>query len=512
MKKCITDHDLVDLNCKEKSHNLPKMHALGVNLSMFAPSFFLEKITNNICGDWVNGGQDKILPYIRDWKIAWKDSKKCYDLKTDEECAKQFTNKNEFFQRELHPSKIVIDDKEKNNVLVSPADCRMVAFTNVDDSTTYWIKGENFTKEKLLDNKKISKEFNGPVIVCRLAPDDYHRFHFPVDCTFLKSYKVKGKYNSVDRRIVNSCIDPFGENKREVFILHSKIFGYIAHVVIGATCVGSIQTELIRNKKYKKGDLFGMFGFGGSSIVMLFSKNLYINPLILDNSKNSIETYVRVGNRIGEISEPTIIFLHGGPGMPDYMKGFFEHKFQGIKTIFYTQEGRTTEELLKELDKVVKKQKSDRVYLCGHSWGGVLALMYAKLHSEKISGIICISSLYSSKNRRNQKPNIEDYLSQSERQESRHKRYVKKLIDKVNIDVILNVGKTLIDFDLTEFVQTTNIPILNIYGDKDNIILENTFNKVNSNIKNIVIKEAGHFPFLNTKDRDRVVKNIKEFI
>lgn len=301
---CDNKHDLVDLYCKPKDHNIPMLQKIGINLTKFTPDFILENITKNVCSSWITGGKDEILKYIRLWKIAWKECKKCVNDKTDEQCAKRFSTKNEFFQRELHPKYIKIDNKEQKNVLVSPADCRMVAYDNVCESKTYWIKGQNFSKKKLLKSESLAKKFRGPIIICRLAPDDYHRFHFPVDCTYVKGYKISGKYNSVDRRIVNSCIDSFGENKREVHLIYNKYFGYIAYVIIGATCVGSIETNnLLPNKKYKKGDLFGMFGFGGSSIVMLFAKDFDIRNILLENSKNSIETYVRVGNYLGKIKK-----------------------------------------------------------------------------------------------------------------------------------------------------------------------------------------------------------------
>lgn len=285
----------------EKKENLPLLQKIGINLSKITPHFILNKITNNVCANWNKGGKEHILNYIKQYDVNWKECKKCFNVKTVQECAKKFKTKNEFFQREFHPSVIDIHKKDQLNALVSPADCRIVFYKNVDKSKKYWIKGRNFTTAKLLNSNKLAERFNGPIAICRLTPQDYHRFHFPIDCTYVKGYKIDGNYNSVDKRIVNSSIDTLGENKREVHFIYNRYFGYIAYVIIGAACIGSIETDVEKYKKYKKGDYFGKFGFGGSTIVLLFEKNLSILPILLQNSKNSIETYVRVGNYLGEI-------------------------------------------------------------------------------------------------------------------------------------------------------------------------------------------------------------------
>jgi phosphatidylserine decarboxylase len=288
---------LVDLDGNPKTEKIPLSQKFRINLSKYSPNYILKKITTNICSDWKNNGKERILHYIRDYEIDWKEAQKCFTLKSDSECAKKFSSKNEFFQRELHPSIFQIDYTK--NAIVSPADCRMVIYRDIESSKKYWIKGEEFSKAQLLSHEELSKKFNGPIVICRLAPVDYHRFHFPINCKYVTSYKIDGKYLCVDKRIVNSKINPIGENKREVHLLYHKKLGYIAFVVIGATCVGSIEIDLVKNKKYRKGDFFGKFGFGGSTIVMLFAKDFNVKKNIVDNSLHSIETYVRVGNSIG---------------------------------------------------------------------------------------------------------------------------------------------------------------------------------------------------------------------
>ena len=51
----------------------------------------------------------------------------------------------------------------------------------------------------------------------------------------------------------------------------------------------------------EKGDEMGYFAFGGSTIVILIDKNrISIDSDILENTKNKIETYVKMGESIGK--------------------------------------------------------------------------------------------------------------------------------------------------------------------------------------------------------------------
>ena len=262
----------------------------------------LKRVTDH-CAKWNKhepGTAKDIQDYISDYNIDWNDAEKCQHSKSAKECSELFETKNEFFQRKV--KKRYIEGYREPNMLVSPADCRLVAYKNVSDATKFWIKGQGFTIEKLLNDKELSiKYLNGSMVICRLAPDDYHRFHIPIDCSYQGQQKIAGTYYSVDPILVNSKIDVFGDNKREVHKLYSAYFGTVLCVIVGATCVGSIQVHAESNAAYQKGDPFGMFGFGGSTIVMLFPSivDMDICDIFLDNSQIGVETYVKVGTKLG---------------------------------------------------------------------------------------------------------------------------------------------------------------------------------------------------------------------
>ncbi|KAJ1657063.1 phosphatidylserine decarboxylase [Dispira simplex] len=105
----------------------------------------------------------------------------------------QFKSFNEFFYRQLKPGARVNPFPDNPHVALSPADCRLMVFDTVDEATRVWIKGRHFNLTRLLGNcEALAREFEGGhLAIFRLAPQDYHRFHFPVDGTLLASYEAK---------------------------------------------------------------------------------------------------------------------------------------------------------------------------------------------------------------------------------------------------------------------------------------------------------------------------------
>jgi len=92
----------------------------------------------------------------------------------------------------------------------------------------------------------------------------------------------------------------FCENKREFLELSTKDKGDILLSPVGATMVGSIYETFTPNSHVKKGDEMGYFGFGGSTVVMLIDKDkVIIDKDLIENTKNKMETAVKMGERIG---------------------------------------------------------------------------------------------------------------------------------------------------------------------------------------------------------------------
>ena len=60
-----------------------------------------------------------------------------------------------------------------------------------------WIKGQSFSLTSLLDDAALEAEFKDcSLALCRLAPQDYHRFHAPVACQVESVREIQGRYFS----------------------------------------------------------------------------------------------------------------------------------------------------------------------------------------------------------------------------------------------------------------------------------------------------------------------------
>ncbi|XP_061980379.1 phosphatidylserine decarboxylase proenzyme 3-like isoform X2 [Populus nigra] len=213
-----------------------------------------------------------------------------------------FKTFNEFFIRELKPGARPIASVEHDDVAICAADCRLMAFKSVEDSLRFWIKGRKFSIQGLLGNEIYSSAFaDGTLVIFRLAPQDYHRFHSPVSGTIDKFVKIPGCLYTVNPIAVNSkYCNVFTQNKREVSIISTAHFGKVAFVAIGATMVGSITFSKKAGDHVKKGDELGYFSFGGSTVICVFEKDVIkIDEDLLANSARSLETLVTVGMSLG---------------------------------------------------------------------------------------------------------------------------------------------------------------------------------------------------------------------
>src|SRR5476649_1841623 len=105
-----------------------------------------------------------------------------YDINVDEFAKSAFDYKtfNEFFYRALKPA--VRPIAPGAGVAVFPADGRHLAFPDVDAADGFYVKGMKFTLAELLGDAALAEKFaGGAMLISRLCPVDYHRFHFPVD-------------------------------------------------------------------------------------------------------------------------------------------------------------------------------------------------------------------------------------------------------------------------------------------------------------------------------------------
>ena len=224
-----------------------------------------------------------------------------YDINVSEFAKSPFDYKtfNEFFHRALKPESRPIAPGA--GTAVFPADGRHLAFPDVDRAGGFYVKGAKFTLEALLGDADLAGRFSGgSMLISRLCPSDYHRFHFPVAGIPREPRLVKGKLYSVNPIALRRNILYLVRNKRIVTLVESTIFGTTAMVEVGATNVGSIVESFVPGRPVLKGEEKGMFAFGGSCVITMFARSrIVFDADIVRQSASCIETYARMGDRLG---------------------------------------------------------------------------------------------------------------------------------------------------------------------------------------------------------------------
>ena len=247
------------------------------------------KLVSSIYGNIMDrtSSAKKINPFIEDFGIDMSVAQK-----------KEFNTFNDFFTRKLKEDARPVDTC--STFVVAPADGKILAYADVSN-TDFIIKGYRFDISSYLDNPELAQKYHdGALIIIRLAPADYHRFHFPISGNISSNKKVDGDYYSVNPFALRKKAEIFCLNKREYTILANPLFGGVVMAEVGATMVGSIIQTFKGTYAYR-GEEKGYFKFGGSTVVLLFEKSkIHIDKDLLINTSKGYETAVKMGERIGE--------------------------------------------------------------------------------------------------------------------------------------------------------------------------------------------------------------------
>jgi phosphatidylserine decarboxylase len=238
----------------------------------------------------------RIAPFISNYKVS-------ADEFADE--PQSYRTFNEFFYRKLKSSARPIDPDP--NSAVFPADGRHLGFENIATLEGIFVKGAVFDLRRLLGDDDLARRFrDGSMVLSRLCPVDYHRFHFPVGGVPSAPRFIEGPLFSVNPIALRRNIHIFTENKRAITRIESERFGLVLMLEIGATCVGSFDYTFAPGVPVEKGAEKGYFKFGGSSTITLFERGrIQLDEDLLNHSRRSIELYARIGDRMGTAAAKT---------------------------------------------------------------------------------------------------------------------------------------------------------------------------------------------------------------
>jgi phosphatidylserine decarboxylase precursor len=268
--------NIYDIDGKPIEDKQPLYIKTGVMTQHIAPKFILKKITEgcnekknelptdekkyeahrklieeyNIDKTLIDCNEQKedINKVLKKKDLSYDDLEKLANLDLQKKCLIKYKSKNEFFARnkldlpEIHSN-------INNEYITSAADAYCTMFESEETSKQYWIKGDKFTIKKLLYGSSDVNEtdnaflYNTPkyITIMRLAPGHYHRFHCPVTGIIESIYQLGNSFYSVQPSIVNSGINVYTDNKRCVVTIRYNDNKILKMIVVGATCVGSIE-------------------------------------------------------------------------------------------------------------------------------------------------------------------------------------------------------------------------------------------------------------------------------
>ncbi|MCC7441119.1 MAG: phosphatidylserine decarboxylase [Bdellovibrionales bacterium] len=230
----------------------------------------------------------KIKPFIRDFKIPM-----------DEYVDPGFRSFNDFFIRRFREGVRPWESAPKR--LPAFAEGKYVAYAKTGPAGRYPVKGSRISASALLGERGgwAERLSGGPLMIARLCPTDYHRYHYPDAGRTLDAYTLHGPLHSVSPIALARREDILFTNERRVAVLESANFGLLACVEVGALCVGRIVQSHDESKPHARGEEKGYFLFGGSTVVLMGEPGRWKPDAdLLAQTEAGRETAVRLGEAV----------------------------------------------------------------------------------------------------------------------------------------------------------------------------------------------------------------------
>ncbi|MFO8059184.1 MAG: phosphatidylserine decarboxylase [Bacillota bacterium] len=181
----------------------------------------------------------------------------------------RFSCFSDYFLRDLRPGARPLDGEGDPSVIVSPADGTMFRILADDIDTDFEVKRDVLNIRQALNDSPYAERFiGGDIVDILLWFTDYHHYHAPVSGTLVEIGEYAGSYN-YDFEHVDWYRD-LARHKRLCYLIETEDFGMVAMIPVGFWGVGSCINERQVGEYVEKGDELGHFGYGGSSILLIF--------------------------------------------------------------------------------------------------------------------------------------------------------------------------------------------------------------------------------------------------
>jgi phosphatidylserine decarboxylase len=243
--------------------------------------------------------QLKVPKFVKNFKINLDE----YEAGSVEVENKElsYKNFNEFFIRKFKKGKRKF--VQDLNILPACCEARYFGYEKIDDEVLVPVKGKFLNATQLIgDAKKAAPFEGGSLVIARLCPVDYHRYHYPDSGKTIESFPIHGQFHSVNPIALKNRPDIFIANERRVSILETKNFGKLAYIEVGAAMVGKIIQSHDEGKSFRRGQEKGYFLFGGSTVIVIGEQGRWTpSEDIVTNTRNGIETYLQLGEAMGQV-------------------------------------------------------------------------------------------------------------------------------------------------------------------------------------------------------------------
>lgn len=258
---------------------------------LFFRPFFTSKLFSRLYGRKKRAaGRSEIFDFVEKTGI---------DL-SEFENGEDFQSYHEFFIRKFKPDARNLD----SSIHFFPAFCeaRYLIKDQFHPENTVKIKNHTLKLSELIGQGFIKKDGSQySVVIARLAPQDYHRIHFPWNGKFIKRYQIAGRLDTVTDYGANYNSSLLMQNERVVNIFELEKIGRCYFVEVGAITVGKIK-QTFNGEAFSTLEEKGYFEIGGSTVVLIMpAGQIQWDQDIIKNSEQGLETFIKVGDQIGRL-------------------------------------------------------------------------------------------------------------------------------------------------------------------------------------------------------------------
>jgi len=271
-------------------------------------------------------------------------------------------------------------------------------------------------------------------------------------------------------------------------------------------------------------------------------------PLVIDGLRliNGTQIYCKsIGTGI------PLLIVHGGPGLDHsyflpqmtqladtYELIFFDQRGCGQSSVHVDSAAMTVDAMVEDIDKVRDAYNLNTVNLMGHSWGGLLAMLYAIKHGDRLNSLILVNSTPPTSALRDssirimagrttpadsaQEASVIQTAEFKRREPSAVREYFRLMFrgmfhdphdeegltltfrpDYAERSALLKYlarDTTLRRYDLLSQLESVSCPVLIIGGDSDLVppASNEAIHRHISGSQLVIMKNCGHFPFIET--------------